>query len=221
MFGKKTSILFFTVGLAFFGIKIGQAAVITYSMSGFISPLATGTDPWSLGGSKPYTLTFTLDQSTAVDVNTASIIGARFLSFSATLEIDGVSASSVSGTAVNFLDQTFDSIQFTASSVVFGAVSNEFGAAATLPGSTFTFTNLIESPPFFGTVNTAGGTGFTFLNYTASVSLGRPVQSSAAAVPEPASSLIWLLSGGGGSAIAFNKRRRVLRHATLLSMTVT
>lgn len=154
-----------------------EAALVDYSWAGNVSP--AGADPWGLGGTKPFTLSFTLDQDSPLDDTPARVDAAVFRSVhSASLEIGGVSADSVSTGGVTFLDNnggaSRDYITIFGFSATFGGGTSSFATSVYMQGSTFAFVELIEKPPVFGTVPTYGGVGSTSGSYTFSTGGSTP-----------------------------------------------
>lgn len=186
---------------------------IVYSWTGTIQPFNAEVDPWGLGDiATPFFISVAVEQA-AIDVagNNFDVNLAAFSGFdlmNAQFRIDGVSAIVGEGNSIIFDDfDSSDFVEIDFDTVHFNGRSAPILSKVRLPGSTFTFVEVFESPPAFSPVQAISGVApLSESPYWAIVEPGTVVTGSP--VPEPATFGLALLALMAVASRLWRKRNR-------------
>ena len=193
--------------------RAGMSQPIVYSWTGTIQPFNAEVDPWGLGDiATPFFISVAVEQA-AIDVagNNFDVNLAAFSGFdlmNAQFRIDGVSAIVGEGNSIIFDDfDSSDFVEIDFDTVHFNGRSAPILSKVRLPGSTFTFVEVFESPPAFSSVQAISGVApLSESPYWAIVEPGTVVTGSP--VPEPATFGLALLALMAVASRLWRKRNR-------------
>ena len=194
----------------------GSAQPIVYSWTGTIRPFNAEVDPWGLGDiATPFFISVAVKEDSLdgrgdigddLDVTLAAFSG--FDLTDAQFRIDGVPAIVGEGNSIIFDDfDSSDFVEIDFDTVHFNGRSAPILSKVRLPGSTFTFVEVFESPPAFSSVQAISGVApLSESPYWAIVEPGAVVTGSP--VPEPSSFGLALLALMAVVSRLWRKRNR-------------
>ena len=193
-------------------LAVGQVhagIVLEYSWTGIVEKYPSASaDPWGVGSGKPFEISVYVDQA-ATDYSGSQVDIATFPVLSAEFSLDGTPGT-VTPSPIQFWDQPFfaHDIILVDFGLAFGGVVEPMIACTALPPPTFSFTELLESPPFFGTAMTdlRSISHFGSGNYQ----IVTPAQTvvTSRVIPEPSTLAIWSLLGALSITVGWWRRRR-------------
>jgi hypothetical protein len=196
-------IAWFVVGTATFIVEL-RADSIQYSWSGTVFQRG-GDDPWLIGSQgKPFEISATV-RTNAMDAFPPEAYIADFWTDDVQLTLDGQSLTYVGNGLIDFVDNAGGTDDLITISGIFTNLGQSlaFGSGVSLPGSTFLFTQNLETPPTFSPTLSTGETGCCGGTYDAIVSAGSLVE----ALPEPNSATLLVMCGIiSGTASRIGKR---------------
>jgi hypothetical protein len=195
--------------VAFLTATVSEASLITYSGSGLVTLNSGKPDPWGIGSSKPFT--FGINVASDATDDSSLVDRARYGMLSATVSINGTSATVTPSGPLQFIDNMWlygginaysDEVLATLN-VTLNGYTQPLTIVQYLAPSTFTFSHAYEPLPVFDTNTRYDGPTVSSYDYATFFPANSPF--GVAAVPEPSACAVW---GLGTVAFLFVMKRR-------------
>ena len=169
-----------------------MADLIKYQWQGTIVPREVGVDPWAIGEAARFSIAGIVDEN-AADLDD-DIRDARFTLLDVHLLIDGDAPTSIGEGSITFRESSSDRVSISLDEVVVNGTNEPFVTSFRLDTSTFTFQNILESPPIFPPAMTivAGTSVHERSSYRIGEELGATV--TVTVIPEPSTFALILLA---------------------------